>query len=104
MVRELDGVASVFLTDLARDAAAVGVARKGGTHRFGTVVPVNPGGLTDPRPSEPESVPAPATRTRAGRTIDRDDVLAATGIQLFGDIRQRALAAAREATATGQDG
>ncbi|MFC9926780.1 hypothetical protein [Streptomyces sp. NPDC127190] len=59
MVRDLDGIASVFLTDLARDAAS--------------------------------------TRRGHGRTIGRDDILAALTIQLFGgNLRQRALTAARQ--------
>lgn len=41
MVRDLDGIASVFLTDLARDAAMV--VREGGVRRFGTVTLVMPG-------------------------------------------------------------
>ncbi|MEU6271754.1 hypothetical protein ABZ871_04920 [Streptomyces populi] len=61
MVRDLDGIASVFLTDLARDAAVV-------------------------------------VRRGTGRTIGRGDVLLATSVQLFGGIRQRALAEEREAT------
>jgi histone H3/H4 len=61
MVRELDGIASVFLTNLARDAAL-------------------------------------STRRGDGRTIGSYDILTATKIQFFGDMRQRALTAAREAT------
>jgi hypothetical protein len=41
MVRDLDGIASVFLTDLARDAAMV--VREGGGKRFGTVTLVMSG-------------------------------------------------------------
>ena len=41
MVRDLDGIASVFLTDLARDA--VMVVREGGVQRFGTVTEVTSG-------------------------------------------------------------
>ncbi|ANH95147.1 hypothetical protein A8713_31550 [Streptomyces sp. SAT1] len=68
MVRDLDGIASVFLTDLARDAARV---VRGGSLR------------------------APADRIGDGRTIGRDDVLTATTIQLFGGaLRQQALAGA----------
>ncbi|MET7370399.1 hypothetical protein ABZS61_31945 [Streptomyces sp. NPDC005566] len=99
MVRDLDGLASVFLTDLARDAAMV--VREGGINRFGTVTLMTPGEPADTRPFVPESVPALSTRAGDGRTIDRDDVLAATMIQLFGEVRQRALAAAREATESG---
>ncbi|MGW6318899.1 hypothetical protein [Streptomyces sp. NPDC055099] len=102
MLRDLDGLASVFLTDLARDAAMV--VREGGIKRFGSVTLTMPGELTDPRPSVPQSVPALPTRTRDGRTIHRDDVLDATMIQLFGDLRQRALATAREATKTASEG
>lgn len=102
MVRDLDGLASVFLTDLARDAAMV--VREGGLKRFGTVSLVTPGEQVDTPPAVPESVRAMSTRTGDRRTIGRDDVLAATMIQLFGEVRQRALAAAREATGTGSDG
>ncbi|MBK3521391.1 hypothetical protein JHN54_06920, partial [Streptomyces sp. MBT70] len=38
-----------------------------------------------------------STRRGDRRTIGGDDVLASTTIQLFGDLRQRALAEAREA-------
>ncbi|MFF1920007.1 hypothetical protein ACFVW8_05455 [Streptomyces sp. NPDC058221] len=96
MVRDLDGIASVFLTDLARDAAMV--VREGGVKRFGTVTLVTsdePG----PSPSPQESLGALSTRRGDARTIGRDDVLAATTIQLFGGrLRQRALTEAREAT------
>lgn len=96
MVRDLDGIASVFLADLARDAAMV--VREGGVNRFGTVTPVMSG--------EPASLPflkdsfrARSARRKDGRTIGRDDILAATTIQLFGgNLRQRALTEAREAT------
>ncbi|MGW0909561.1 hypothetical protein [Streptomyces sp. NPDC002853] len=101
MVRDLDGLASVFLTDLARDAAMV--VREGGIKRFGAVTLTMPGEPTDTRPSVPESVLPQPTRRGDSRTIDRDDVLAATTIQLFGEVRQQALAAAREATETGSD-
>ncbi|MFD8230141.1 hypothetical protein ACFV16_39560 [Streptomyces massasporeus] len=77
MVRDLDGIASVFLTDLARDAAMV--VREGGVER--------------------DSLRALSARGGDGRTIGRDDILAATTTQLFGgNLRQRALAEAREAT------
>ncbi|MFH9613873.1 hypothetical protein ACH4MM_09075 [Streptomyces pratensis] len=102
MVRDLDGLASVFLTDLARDAAMV--VREGGINRFGTVTLMTPGEPADMRTSVPAPVPALSTRTGDGRTISRDDVLAATTIQLSGEVRQRALTAAREATETGSDG
>ncbi|WSI72160.1 hypothetical protein OG599_19845 [Streptomyces sp. NBC_01335] len=128
MVRDLDGIASAFLTDLARDAAMV--VREGGIKRFGTVALTTPGEPSDPRSSisesvtesvpetetvtesvpetVPETVPefvrALSTRTGDGRTIGRNDVLAAVMIQLFGEVRQRALAAALEATGPGSDG
>ncbi|MFF0190572.1 hypothetical protein [Streptomyces sp. NPDC005244] len=96
MARDLDGIASVFLTDLARDAAMV--VREGGAKRFGTATLVMPG--------EPAPVPFPkdsfrdaSVRRGDGRTIGRDDILAAARMQLFGgNLRQRALTAAREAT------
>ncbi|PZT71325.1 hypothetical protein DN402_05000 [Streptomyces sp. SW4] len=93
MVRDLDGIASAFLTDLARDAATV--VREGGVRRFGSVTLV-----TSDQPAPPP-VPKDAfrgmtSRSGDGRTIDRDDVLAATRMQLFdGDLRRRALAEAR---------
>ncbi|MEV0529672.1 hypothetical protein AB0I66_40270 [Streptomyces sp. NPDC050439] len=103
MLRDLDGLASVFLTDLARDAAVV--VREGGIKGFGTVTLTRPGEPADTRPSVAESVLPLLTCTRDGRTIGRDHVLAATTIQLFGEVRQRALAAAREATeTTGSEG
>ncbi|MFJ8540880.1 hypothetical protein ACIRFH_02485 [Streptomyces sp. NPDC093586] len=97
MVRDLNGIASVFLTDLARSAAMV--VREGGIKRFGTVTLMMPG-EPDPPPLPPldASLLALSTRTGDGRTVGRDDVLAATTIQLFGDLRQRALTEAREAT------
>lgn len=98
MVRDLDGIASVFLTDLARDA--VMVVREGGVKRFGTVTLGIPG---EPAPAPPpllnDSLRALSTRSGDRRTIGRDDILAATTIQLFGgNLRQRALAEAHEAT------
>ncbi|MFF8290571.1 hypothetical protein ACF068_15255 [Streptomyces sp. NPDC016309] len=88
MVRDLDGIASVFLTDLARDAAMV--VREGGGGRSGAVAPV---------PFLKDSRPAPAARRGDARTIGRDDVLAAATTRLFGgNLRQRALTEAREAT------
>ncbi|CAL9323874.1 hypothetical protein [Streptomyces sp. SudanB182_2057] len=95
MVRDLDGIASVFLTDLARDAAMV--VREGGVKRFGTVALVTPG---EPAPPPPLKDPLLALSTRKGdrRTIGGDDVLAATTMRLFGGVRQRALTEAREAT------
>ncbi|MBV1949524.1 hypothetical protein [Streptomyces sp. BV129] len=96
MVRDLDGIASVFLTDLARDAAMV--VREGGVRRFGAVTPVVSGESTPP-PFFKDSLKALSARRGDGRTIHRDDILAAATIQLFGgDLRQRALAEAREAT------
>ncbi|MEV5611266.1 hypothetical protein [Streptomyces sp. NPDC052225] len=97
LVRDLDGIASVFLTGLARDAAMV--VREGGIQRFGTV--------TLEAPGEPAVLPplearlrALSTRTGDGRTVDTDDVLAAATMQLFGGgLRQRALAEAGGATA-----
>ncbi|CAM5376582.1 hypothetical protein [Streptomyces griseomycini] len=96
MVRDLDGIASVFLTDLARDAAMV--VREGGVRRFGAVTLVTPGEPAPP-PLLEDSLRSLSTRRGDGRTIGRDDVLAATTIQLFGgSLRQRALAEAHEAT------
>ncbi|MGW2426734.1 hypothetical protein ACWC0C_47685 [Streptomyces sp. NPDC001709] len=96
VVRDLDGIASVFLTDLARDAAMV--VREGGVKRFGTVTPVMPDEAAPP-PFLKDSLWAPSTRRGDGRTISRDDILAATTIQLFGgNLRQRALTEVREAT------
>jgi hypothetical protein len=96
MVRDLDGIASVFLTDLARDAAMV--VSEGGAKRFGTVTPVMSGEPAPP-PFLKDSVRVPSTRRGDGRTIGRDDILAATTIQLFGgNLRKRALTEAREAT------
>ncbi|POX63136.1 hypothetical protein C3492_13375 [Streptomyces sp. Ru62] len=96
MVRDLDGIASVFLTDLARDAAMV--VREGGVERFGTVTPVM-SGEPAPLPFLKGPLPALSTRRGDGRTIGRDDILAATRIQLFGgNLRQRALTEAREVT------
>ncbi|MFB6843641.1 hypothetical protein ACFCXS_02010 [Streptomyces sp. NPDC056373] len=93
-VRDLDGIASAFLTDLARDAAMV--VREGGVKRFGTVILETPGEPTSPPPLD-DSLLALSVRSGDVRTIGRDDVLAATTIQLFGGVRQRALTEAREA-------
>ncbi|MEU2506401.1 hypothetical protein ABZ621_17050 [Streptomyces sp. NPDC007863] len=95
MVRDLDGIASAFLTDLARDAAMV--VREGGVKRFGSVTLVTPGEPGTPPPLD-GSLQALSVRSGASRTIGKDDVLAATTMQLFGDVRQQALARAREAT------
>ncbi|MFJ4467637.1 hypothetical protein ACIP2X_09195 [Streptomyces sp. NPDC089424] len=96
MVRDLDGIASVFLTDLARDAAMV--VREGGVQGFGTGTVVMSGEAVPP-PVFKDSLRALSARMGDRRTIGRDDILAATTIQLFGrDLRQRALTEAREAT------
>ncbi|MGW1724821.1 hypothetical protein ACWCQK_18015 [Streptomyces sp. NPDC002306] len=96
LVRDLDGIASVFLTDLARDAAMV--VREGGVKRFGTVTPVTSGEPAPPTFPE-DSLRAMSARRGDGRTIGRDDILDAATMQLFGgNLRQRALAEAREAT------
>ncbi|MET9352898.1 hypothetical protein ABZY14_07745 [Streptomyces sp. NPDC006617] len=95
MVRDLDGIASVFLTDLARDAAMV--VREGGVKRFGSVTLV----MSDepaPTPFPKDVLGALSTRSGDGRTIGEDDFRAATTMQLFGDLRQRALTEARWAT------
>lgn len=95
MVRDLDGIASAFLTDLARDAAMV--VREGGVRRFGNTTLGMPGEPT-PAPSLTDSLPTPSARRGDSRTIGTDDILAATTIQLFGgNLRQRALTGAREA-------
>ncbi|MFE5191895.1 hypothetical protein [Streptomyces sp. NPDC056628] len=92
MVRDLDGIASVFLTDLARDAAMV--VREAGVQRLGTVRVVAQGDAAAPSFIR-GSLPVSSTR----RIIRTDDILAATTIQLLGgDLRQRALTAASAAT------
>lgn len=102
MLRDLDGIASAFLTDLARDAAMV--VREGGVRRFGAVAPVTSDEPAD-LPFPKDAVGAWSTRSGDGRTVGRDDVLAATTMQLFGgDLRQRALAEAREAAGEGAAG
>ncbi|MEW2621458.1 hypothetical protein [Streptomyces sp. NPDC048106] len=94
MVRDLDGIASVFLTDLARDAAMV--VREGGVKRFGTATLVMPGEPA-PAPLLKDFLQAPTTHRGDGRTIGRDHVLAATTMQLFGgNLRQRALTEAAD--------
>ncbi|MFD5770951.1 hypothetical protein ACFWIN_34665 [Streptomyces sp. NPDC127049] len=96
LVRDLNGIASVFLTDLARDAAMV--VREGRVRRFGSVALVIPGEPAAPAPLD-ASVPSRSSRTGDSRTVGRDDVLAAATIQLFGaNLRQRALAEALGAT------
>ncbi|MGC5000258.1 hypothetical protein [Streptomyces sp. DT195] len=96
MVRDLDGIASVFLTDLARDAAMV--VREGGVKRFGTVTPVMSGEPAPP-PFLQDSLRALSARRGDRRSIGRDDILAATTIRLAGgNLRRRALTEAREAT------
>ncbi|MEU3853786.1 hypothetical protein [Streptomyces sp. NPDC029554] len=96
MVRDLDGIASAFLTDLARDAAMV--VREGGVKRFGTVVLLTSGEEATLRPLA-DSLRSLSTRRGDRRTIGGDDVLAATTMQLFGGmLRQRALIEASEAT------
>ncbi|MFF7216513.1 hypothetical protein ACFZAU_39285 [Streptomyces sp. NPDC008238] len=96
MVRDLDGIASAFLTDLARDAALV--VREGGMKRFGTAALLMPREPAPP-PFLEDSHRALSTREGDGRTIGRDDILAATTMQLSGgNLRQRALTEAREAT------
>lgn len=97
MVRDLDGIASAFLTDLARDAAMV--VREGGVKRFGSVALVTPGEPGTPLPPD-GSLRSLSVRGGDRRTIDQDDVLAATTMQLFGDIRRHALARACEAPGT----
>ncbi|QNS02644.1 hypothetical protein [Streptomyces xanthii] len=92
LVRDLDGIASVFLMDLARDAAMV--VREGGVKRFGEVILVMPG-QTPPPPSV-QGPHDPPTRSGDRRTVGGEDVLSATAMQLFGNIRERALAAAQE--------
>ncbi|MGW7274472.1 hypothetical protein ACWGH5_28560 [Streptomyces sp. NPDC054864] len=97
MVRDLDGIASAFLTDLARDATMV--VREGGIKRFGSVSLVMSGESAPPPALEGSLRSLPTRRRGDGRTIGRDDILAATTIQLFdGNLRQRALTEAREAT------
>jgi histone H3/H4 len=96
MVRDLDGIASVFLTDLARDAAEV--VREGGVKRFGSAVgPVVPG---EPFPAPLLKDPSLALSARRGdgRTVGGHDVLAAVTMQLFGDLRERAITEAAEMT------
>ncbi|MGV9875021.1 hypothetical protein ACWDUG_20175 [Streptomyces cellulosae] len=97
MVRELVGVASVFMMRLARSAAMV--VRDGGIRRYGTVILTMPG---EPLPPSSQENPLRGAPPREGerRTVGGNDVLDATKIELFGDIRQRALTEAREAEQT----
>ncbi|MFJ8187558.1 hypothetical protein [Streptomyces sp. NPDC096105] len=96
MVRELNGIASVFLMRLARDAATV--VSEGGVRRFGTVTLTMPGEPAPP-PSSEDPLRVASAREGDRRTIGEDDVLAAVTMQLFGgSVRQRALTEAREAT------
>ncbi|MFG3586367.1 hypothetical protein [Streptomyces sp. NPDC047990] len=96
MVRDLDGIASAFLTDLARTAATL--VREGGVKRFGSVAP-RMSGEPAAIPFPKDSLPPLSARRGDGRTIGRDDILAATTMRLFGGhLRQRALTEAREAT------
>lgn len=92
MVRDLDGIASVFLTALARDAAKI--VREGGAKRFGTV------SLVVQDEQAPAQEPRLALSTRRGdkRTVGGDDVLAAVTMHLFGGLRQRAITEAAEMT------
>ncbi|MFE9057502.1 hypothetical protein [Streptomyces mutabilis] len=73
------------------------VVREGGIERFGTVTAVMPG---EPATFsfDKEFLGTLPTRRRGGRTVGTDHILAATTIQLFGgNLRQKALAEAREA-------
>ncbi|MBO1330717.1 hypothetical protein [Streptomyces sp. VRA16 Mangrove soil] len=96
LVRDLDGIASVFMAGLARDATTV--VREGGVKRFGAVSLVIPGEPASP-PALPDDIHALSTRDGDSRTISRDDVLAAATMQLFGgNLRRQALTEARAAT------
>ncbi len=100
MVRELNGIACVFVTGLARGAAMV--VREGGVQRFGSVIstmPGEPAPAASPSPEEP--LRAASAREGDRRTIGTGDVLDATTIQLSGsNIRRRALTEARQAAHT----
>ncbi|WP_245726763.1 hypothetical protein [Streptomyces longwoodensis] len=95
MVRDLDGITSVFLTGLGRHAARV--VREGRVERWGTVSPVAPG---EPAPASLIGDPLLAVSTRHGdgRTVGGLDVLAAVSMHLFGDLRQRAITEAADMT------
>ncbi len=98
MVRDLNGIASVFLTDFARDAAVV--VREGGANRFGTGTLVRSGEPAAPPILKDSLLALPAPRGNS-RIIGGDDILAAATIQLFGgNLGQRALTEAREAVHT----
>ncbi|MZD04015.1 hypothetical protein GTW43_02805 [Streptomyces sp. SID5785] len=98
MTRDLNGIASAFLTDLAGSAAMV--VREGGIKRFGYVTLGTPE-AADPTPSLTDPPPAAqfAHRT-AGPVVGAEDILAAVTMQLFGDIREQALIEARQASGT----
>lgn len=64
LVRDLDGIASVFLTGLARDAAMV--VREGGLKRFGTVTLAMPGEPAAPPPPLEEPLRALSVRRGEG--------------------------------------
>lgn len=97
IVRELVGFASVFMMRLARSAAMV--VRDGGIRRYGTVILTMPGEPLPP-PSQEDPLRGAPPREGDRRTVGGNDVLDATRIELFGDIRQRALTEAREAEQT----
>ncbi|MEU5287238.1 hypothetical protein AB0G97_25010 [Streptomyces sp. NPDC020755] len=95
MVRDLDGIASTFLTDLARDAATI--VREGAGNRFGTVT-LAESDESAPPPLLMDPLRTPSARRGDTRTIGRDAVLAAATVQLFGcNLRQRALTEAHRA-------
>ncbi|MEU1502205.1 hypothetical protein [Streptomyces sp. NPDC005732] len=95
LIRDLDVIASVFLTALARDAAKA--VRESGVKRFGTVSRVVPDEPA-PAPLLKDPLLALSTRREDGRTVGRNDILAAVTMQLFGDLRQRALTKAAATT------
>lgn len=76
---------------------AAQVVREGGVKRFGTVSLVVPGEPA-PAPLLKDPLLALSTRHGDGRTVGGDDVLAAVTMQLFGDLRQRAITEAAEMT------
>ncbi|NEB54917.1 hypothetical protein G3I48_21975 [Streptomyces griseus] len=98
LLRDLDGIASTFLTDLARDATRA--ARGSAPTRFGTVTLVASGEPTPPPPLMDPPRP-PSARGGDRRTIRKDDVLTAATFQLFGgNLRHQALTEAHRATET----